>query len=275
MKTHGKFALPVLLTTAALTLGACGGPEAGAGGQGQGGDGMQGMEGMDHDNNNANNNGGNGGGQQAGQETTAAPAAGESTGMGMGETTGGTTGMEGMQGMEGMNHGQTGAGGMAAMSREMVMENGEYSDRAFIDSMVPHHQGAVDMAEVALENAQHEELRSLAEEIVGAQEAEIEDLRGIKREEFGTSEIPSDMSQEEMDAMGMTDPAQLAGERPFDRAFIDAMTSHHRSAIAMAKVALEESDNPQVKGIAQDIVDAQRRELAQMERWREQWYPQG
>ena len=283
MKTHGKFALPVLLTAAALTLGACGGPESGAGGQGQGGDGMQGMEGMDHGNNNANNNGGNGGGQQAGQETTAAPAAGESTGeaagestgMGMGETTGGATGMEGMQGMEGMDHGQTGAGGMAASSREMVMENGEYSDRAFIDSMVPHHQGAVDMAEVALENAQHEELRGLAEEIIGAQEAEIEDLRGIKQEEFGTSEIPSGMSQEEMDAMGMTDPGQLAGERPFDRAFIDAMTPHHRSAIAMAKVALEESDNQQVKGIARDIVDGQRRELAQMARWRGQWYPQG
>lgn len=166
-------------------------------------------------------------------------------------------------------------GGMAATSREMVMEEGEYSDRAFIDSMVPHHQGAVDMAEVALKNGEHEEIKNLAEDIVSAQEAEIEDLRGIKREEFGTSEIPSGMSQEEMDAMGMSDTKELADKRPFDRAFIDAMMPHHRSAIAMAEVALKESDNPQVKGIARDIVDAQRREIAQMERWREQWYPQG
>lgn len=210
MKKYRKFTLPVLLTAAALTLGACGGQASGAGDQRQdSGGGMQGMK------------------------------------------------------------------GMAASSREMVMENGEYSDRAFIDAMVPHHQGAVDMAEVAVENAEHDELKSLAEDIVSAQEAEIEDLRAIKREEFGTSEIPSGMSQEEMDAMGMTDPAQLADKRPFDRAFIDDMTPHHRSAITMAEVAMKESDNPQVKEIAQDIVDAQKREIAQMERWREQWYPQG
>ncbi len=221
MKKYRKFALPVLLAAAALTLGACAGQESGAGGQRQGGDGG------------------------------------------------------GMQGMKGMDHGQMGAGGMEARSQEMVMENGEYSDRAFIDAMVPHHQGAVDMAEVAVENAEHEELKSLAEDIVSEQEAEIEDLRAIKREEFGTSEIPSGMSQEEMDAMGMTEPGQLADKRPFDRAFIDDMTPHHRSAIAMAEVALKESDNPQVKEIAQDIVDAQRHEIAQMEQWREQWYPQG
>lgn len=253
MKTYRKIAPPVLLTVAALTLGACGG-------QGSGG-----MEGMD------NGNDGGSGGQQAGQQTTA--AAGEGTGGMAGEPTG--MGMGEMTGMEGMDNGQMGAGGMAAMSREMVMEDGEYSDRAFIDAMVPHHQGAVDMAEVALENAQHEEIKNLAEDIVGAQEAEIEELRGIKREEFGTSEIPSGTSQGEMDAMGMTDPAELADKRPFDKAFIDAMMPHHRSAIAMAKVALEESENQQVKGIAQDIVDAQRREIGQMERWRDQWYPQG
>ncbi len=176
--------------------------------------------------------------------------------------------------MKGMDHSKMddGSGGMAS---GMVIKNGEYSDERFIDAMVPHHQGAVDMAEVAVENAEHEELKSLAEDIVSEQEAEIEDLRAIKREEFGTSEIPSGMSQEEMDAMGMTDPAQLADKRPFDRAFIDDMTPHHRSAITMAEVAMKESDNPQVKEIAQDIVDAQRREIAQMERWREQWYPQG
>ncbi len=177
-------------------------------------------------------------------------------------------------GMGGMDHSKMdqASGGTAS---GMLMENGKYSDERFIDAMVPHHQGAVDMAEVAVENAEHEELKSLAEDIVSEQEAEIEDLRAIKREEFGTSEIPSGMSQEEMDAMGMTDPAQLADKRPFDRAFIDDMTPHHRSAITMAEVVMKESDNPQVKEIAQDIVDAQRREIAQMERWREQWYPQG
>ena len=254
MKRHRKLAVSVLLTVAALALGACGGQGSGSGGQqGDGG----GMQGMDHGN--------NGGGQQ---EKTAA-AGGETTMMGMGEGTGG------MQGMEGMDHGQMGAGGMAAMSREMVMENGEYSDRAFIDAMVPHHQGAVDMAEVALKNAEHREIKNLADDIVGAQEAEIRELGEIRKQEFGSAESSGGMSDMDMQMMGMTDPQELENKRPFDRAFIDAMIPHHRSAIAMAKVALEESDNGRIKGIARDIVDAQRREIAQMEGWREQWYGQG
>ena len=264
LNRYRKLAMPVLLTVAALTLGACGGQ--GSGGQQQGGGG--GMQGMDH---------GNSGGQQTGQETTAVPAAGEATGMGVGEATEGTTtmGMGETTGMQGMDHGQMGAGGMAAVSREMVMENGEYSDRAFIDSMVPHHQGAVDMAEVALDNAEHDEIRNLAEDIVGAQEAEIKELEEIRKREFGSAASSEEMSDMDMQMMGMTDPKELANKRPFDKAFIDAMMPHHRSAIAMAKVALEESDNSEIKGIARDIVEAQRREIEQMKGWREQWYGQG
>jgi len=175
-------------------------------------------------------------------------------------------------GMEGMDHGDMSSQDMA---RQMVMEDGRYSDERFIDAMVPHHQGAVEMAEVALENAEHQEIRNLAEDIVTAQEAEIEQLKRIKQQEFGTSEVPMEMSAEEMEAMGMTDPDELANKEPFDKAFIDAMIPHHKSAIAMAQVALEESDNPRIREIASAIVDAQKKEIAQMEEWREEWYPQG
>ena len=202
---------------------------------------------------------------------------------------GGMQDMEGMKGEDGGRQGQAekeagNGGGMEGMdmggnataadaAREMVEEDGGYSDRAFIDAMVPHHQGAVEMAEVALENAEHREIRDLAEDVVKAQEAEIEKLRAIKVEEYGTSEIPSGMNQGEMDAMGMADPQELAERRPFDKAFIDAMIPHHESAIAMANAALEGSDNPEIREIARAIVGAQEKEIAQMEAWRQDWYP--
>jgi uncharacterized protein (DUF305 family) len=127
----------------------------------------------------------------------------------------------------------------------------------FIDAMVPHHQGAIEMAQVALENAEHPEILALAEEIVAAQETEIAKLRAIKQEQFGTSEVSIDMSAEEMEGMGMVmDPQEVANQDPFDKAFIDNMVPHHESAIEMAQVVLEESENPQIREIAGAIVDA-------------------
>jgi uncharacterized protein (DUF305 family) len=233
-----RFRLPALLVAAALLLASCGNTGFSGGGAGGGNNGMEGM-----------NHGDSGGGETSRQETTGG-------------------------GMAGMDHSSMDDGSMG-MAREMVMENGRYSDERFIDAMVPHHRGAVEMAEVALENADHEKISSLAENIVCAQEAEIEELKAIKEQEFGISEVPMEMSAQEMKAMGMTDPQVLAGRRPFDKAFIDAMIPHHRSANAMASVTLRESHNAQIKEIARAIVDAQEKEIAQMQRWREEWYPRG
>jgi uncharacterized protein (DUF305 family) len=178
-----------------------------------------------------------------------------------------------MQGMDYSNM-DMGSEGMMTAS-EMLMEGGEYSDERFIDAMVPHHQGAIDMAEVALENAEHLELPQLADNVISTQQAEIEQLRSIKEQEFGTSEVPTQMSPEEMEMMGMEDPAELASQRPFDLAFINAMIPHHESAIEMAQVALAESDTPAVRDLAGRIVDDQTREIEQMRGWLEEWYSGG
>ena len=176
--------------------------------------------------------------------------------------------MSGMEGMEG------GSADMEKMARQMVAPNGEYSDAAFVDAMVPHHEGAVEMAQAALENAEHEEIRTLAQDIVSAQRAEI-DLFGEIRKELG-GEATMEMSEEEMEGMmGNMDAGELTNRRPFDRAFIDAMIPHHESAIVMANVALEESENPEILEIARGIVDAQEAEIEQMKQWREEWYPEG
>ena len=139
-------------------------------------------------------------------------------------------------GMAEMDHDQMGHGSMGmgsdGMARQMLMENGKYSDKAFINAMVPHHQGAIEMARVALRNAEHEEIQELSRNIVSTQQSEIEELKSIKQEEFGTSSVPMEMSMEQMRGMGMMmDPQSLAEENPFDEAFIDAMIPHHQSAI--------------------------------------------
>ena len=200
----------------------------------------------------------------------------------------------GMGGMEGMDKGQMDGGGRKAkegmkdMDRSkmdygpgskasgMLMKNGKYSDRRFIDAMIPHHEGAVEMAEVALKNAEHDEIERLAEDIVSTQEAEIRELKSIKKKEFGTSKVPMGMDAREMEGMGMmADSQTLASKDPFDKAFIDNMIPHHRSAIEMAELAAKQTRNPEIKRLASGIVEAQEREISQMKRWRQQWYPQG
>jgi uncharacterized protein (DUF305 family) len=181
----------------------------------------------------------------------------------------GSSGSE--DGMQGMDHGAE----STDYASEMLMENGQYSDERFIDAMIPHHQGAIEMAQVALANAEHSEILALAEDVVAAQETEIGQLKSIKQEQFGTSEVSMDMSAEEMEGMGMaSDPQELASQDPFDKAFIDNMIPHHESAIAMAQVVLEESENPEIRKIAGAIVDAQEREIEQMRSWRDEWYPE-
>ena len=155
--------------------------------------------------------------------------------------------------MAGMDHGQMGHGSMgmgsSEMAQQMVMENGKYSDKAFIDAMVPHHQGAIAMAEVALKNAEHEEINELSAEHHLEPAGRDRGAQVHKEEEFGTSNVPMEMSQEQMRGMGMMmDPQELANKEPFDKAFIDAMIPHHQSAIEMAQVASEEEQDPGDKG---------------------------
>jgi uncharacterized protein (DUF305 family) len=190
------------------------------------------------------------------------------------------SGGHGMAENGGMDHDQMGHGSMGmgsgGMAKQMVTKNGEYSDEAFIDAMVPHHQGAIAMAKVALKNAEHEEIKELSRNILASQQAEIEELKAIKKEEFGTSDVPMEMSSEQMRGMGvMMDPQSLANKEPFDEAFIEAMIPHHRSAIDMATVANQDSENPRIKELAENIVSAQKGEIEQMKRWREQWYQEG
>lgn len=74
-------------------------------------------------------------------------------------------------------------------------------------------------------------------------------------------------------AMAMDHSETATGSAPFDAQFIDGMIEHHTGAITMAEQALEESERPEIQGLAQDIITSQQGEVEQMTAWRRQWYP--
>jgi uncharacterized protein (DUF305 family) len=150
------------------------------------------------------------------------------------------------------------------------------TDGAFVAGMVPHHEAAIEMAELAEEQGQHPEIVRLAAEIISAQEAEIEELEadyeGIFGEPLAEGAGHGTLGlDEEMSGMAM-DAASLDGAEPFDRHFIDMMIPHHQGAIRMARVELERGEDGELQEIATAIIAAQSREIDQMNEWRERWY---
>jgi uncharacterized protein (DUF305 family) len=137
-------------------------------------------------------------------------------------------------------------------------------DRAFAEAMIPHHESAVEMAQIAQERGESEFVTQLADDIVRTQNEEIETLRAQDAELEEAGVEPGELGLDH-DTMGIDDdPAMLQDADPFDAEFIDMMIPHHEGAIAMANVELEQGKNPELKALAQDIVDAQQREIAEM-----------
>lgn len=166
-------------------------------------------------------------------------------------------------------------------------------DLVFIDLMIPHHESAVVMAQIALERAEHPEIIELANNIISSQTAEIAQMESWRAAWYPDA---PELSMDELNAMmdgaiaGLQDPdlqgsmgemdmsaealALCTVAEPFDLAFINAMIPHHQGAVAMANAGLENSTHPELLALHQVIIDAQQAEIDQMEAWRAAWYGQ-
>ena len=151
--------------------------------------------------------------------------------------------------------------------------SGEDADVAFAAQMVPHHEAAIEMAKLAQRKAEHPQITQLANNIVETQSTEIETLNSI-HDRLAQGSDSGDESMGMSDSMmGMDmDMTGLENADPFDREFIDQMIPHHQGAIRMAYAVLEDGEDQETKDLAEAIIAAQSKEIAQMNRWRTDWY---
>ena len=148
---------------------------------------------------------------------------------------------------------------------------GNPTDAAFVNDMIPHHETAVEMAELAQERAEHPELRKMADDIIAAQNREIETMQSVE-DDLGDAHADGHMSGDEHMRGMDSDMSMLRTAEEFDRAFIDMMIPHHEGAIRMAREELADGESPAIRDLAEDIVSAQEREIEQMRKWRAAWY---
>jgi uncharacterized protein (DUF305 family) len=157
----------------------------------------------------------------------------------------------------------------SGMEHNMSDQSDAPYDALFIDSMIVHHQGAIDMANQALKEATKPEIKTLAENIIKAQEAEIAQMKEWRQAWYSDLAETAGM---EMD-MG-TMEVSTDTSRPFDQRFIEAMIPHHEGAIGMAKDAQQKAEHQEIKKLADAIITAQEAEIAQMNQWLKDWYGQ-
>jgi uncharacterized protein (DUF305 family) len=148
----------------------------------------------------------------------------------------------------------------------MSMTNDAPYDALFIDSMIVHHQGAIAMAQEALEKAQHTELKQFAQNVIMVQDGEITQMQVWRHDWYPKVAISAGTG------MDMGDMIVAQDDRfSYDVRWINSMISHHQAAITMAKEALTKAEHSDIKNLAQAIIDAQSAEVTQLEAWRDQW----
>ncbi len=146
------------------------------------------------------------------------------------------------------------------------------ADVAFAQGMIPHHEQAVEMADIALDPnvGAGGPVRDLATQIKGAQDPEIALMTGwlaawgqpmqmATDEGHDMSSMDGMMSADEMDSLGSMTGAD------FDKMWMEMMIRHHEGAIAMAQTVKAAGSSPDVLALGEQVIAAQQAEIAQMQ----------
>ncbi len=141
--------------------------------------------------------------------------------------------------------------------------NSEFSpsDINFAEMMIPHHEQAIEMSEIAFKNTMNSEVLQLAQEIKEAQAPEIDLMKswaGVKVSTHAGHMMDGMLSEDELNALRAATGAE------FDRLFLQGMIKHHQGAIEMA-MDVKNSNSMVVADLSAAIIKQQEIEITRME----------
>ena len=155
-------------------------------------------------------------------------------------------------------------------SDDMGMQSSDSSntftgaDVMFLQMMIPHHQQAIDISNIALKTSKDSELLALAQTIITAQSAEITQMNAWLKQ----AGAETDMGHS-MDGMGgMLDDSELSAlsastGKTFDLLWLNGMIGHHDGAIHMTTM-IRDASNPEIKAFGEKVIADQSAQIDQM-----------
>ncbi|MGW1717889.1 DUF305 domain-containing protein [Streptomyces sp. NPDC002156] len=149
----------------------------------------------------------------------------------------------------------------AAADSASKTEDHNAQDVTFAQGMIPHHKGALEMAEEATEQASSAEVKSLAARIEKAQTAEIATMSGWLKT-WGEDVPTSTESMPGMEAMPEMNHGSAAED--FDKAFLAMMIEHHKGAVKMATAEKAKGTYGPATAMADDVIRTQNAEITEM-----------
>jgi uncharacterized protein (DUF305 family) len=160
------------------------------------------------------------------------------------------------------------ASGSASASADAAGHND--ADVEFAQGMIPHHQQAVEMAELAATRAANPKVKELAATIAAAQAPEITQMTGWLAAWGAPPPATSDGHDTHGSMPGMMSDADMASlekldGRGFDKKFLEMMIEHHEGALQMATAEQQRGQNPEAKALAKKIETDQTAEIQQMQ----------
>lgn len=139
----------------------------------------------------------------------------------------------------------------------------------YINRIVPHHQGAIESAQMVVDTAPHQEVRDQAAIIIQMQQEEIALLTGYLRDTYGQELDPDErfmMSPEMMQQFESADPAMA------ESMFLGMMREHHQSANQLGNLVLERDVAPALRDQASKMVEDQTSEQQLFATFLQSWY---
>lgn len=146
-------------------------------------------------------------------------------------------------------------------------------DLQFIDTMIAHHEGAVEMAKMVESRTQRAELRAFANKVIADQNKEIGQMKQWREKWYAGAPAALNMQMPGMEDSMKMDMNGLAAakDKDFDLMFNEMMIPHHAGAITMSKDVLAKGEHAELKTLATNIIKEQQAEIAQMEVWKSEW----